>query len=141
MSSIPTSFTQSKTLASKSHQSSNVSSAPMKDYQPHKKVSSRKQKDVNVAQMTLPVTRAPPKEKVVIKKILDGVFESNECNFCGPTNHFCRAPLPGTMIFLEGRKFCKICGKLACMNCSSKLGDAEDFLDKCMYCTIMRRGE
>ena len=101
---------------------SKVSSAPSKGYQPRKKLSLPKQQDVNVAQMTLPVTRAPSKEKVVIKQIRYGVFESKKCDFCGllPTNHYCKVPCPGSMTSLEGSESREICGKVPCMNCRSK---------------------
>ena len=83
-----------------------------------------KQQDVNVAQMTLPVTRARPKEKLVIKQIKYGVFESKKCDFCGllPTKHYCKVPLPGSMISSEGSEFREIFGKVLCMNYRSEWG-------------------
>lgn len=104
--------------------------------QPRHKISSQSRKSRNVVKTTLPIARAPRKEKVVIKLAGYGYFESRKCNFCGviPANHYCRAPRPGSMIFMEGQELLEVCGMASCNCFREKLGPAESFANKCLNC-------
>ena len=102
----------------------------------HKKTSSSKLKNASVSRKILPLARAPPKKMQVIKRHGAGSFENRKCDFCGviPTNHYCRAPLPGSMICMQGNEGEEVCGKVSCMMCREKWGNAEDFANRCISC-------
>ena len=104
--------------------------------QAHPKPASRSSRSKPNQKTTLPVTKAPTKKKVVIKKNAAGSLESTKCHFCGlmPTNHYCRAPRPGSMIFLQGQELREVCGMASCMVCREKWGPAEDFANRCLNC-------
>ena len=73
--------------------------------------------------------------KRIIKKHGSGALESKKCDFCHdgmPTNHYCRHPLRGSSIYVEGSDE-EICGKAACFECRNKWGsNAEDYTNRCV---------
>ena len=70
--------------------------------------------------------------KFTIKRLASGALESKICHLCCaiPSNHFCRYPVKGSEIFIEGEGS-EICGKLACHECRSKWGNPGDYQNRC----------
>ena len=86
--------------------------------------------------MTVPVVRAPPKEKFVIKRNSSNSFVSRKCDFCGlmSTNHYCSGPRPRSMIFMQGNESEEFFGMASCVMCCEKWGPAENFATRCISC-------
>ena len=59
--------------------------------------------------------------------------EAASCNFCQGkvlSNHYCKKAVKGSQIFIEGENI-EICGKVACIDCKFKWGNAEDYVNRC----------
>ena len=73
------------------------------------------------------------KTSQTIKYVQYGVLESQKCNYCNgglPSNHYCREPKKGSLIFIEGEDI-EICGKVACIECKCKWGSPESYQNRC----------
>ena len=68
-----------------------------------------------------------------IKYEKSGCLEATSCNYCQGkiiSNNYCRKPVNGLQTFIEGESI-EIFGKVACIQCKFKWGNAEDYMNRC----------